>query len=96
MQDSAGADRGMGVFINTLPVRIRIGGESAEGSVRRLHRLLGDLMRHEHGSLALAQRCSGVSAPAPLFTALLNYRHSQGAVLAPSAGCAAKNGPTIR
>ncbi len=27
-------------------------------------------------SLALAQRCSAVSAPLPLFSALLNYRHS--------------------
>ena len=53
--------------------------------MRRTHSLLADLLRHEHASLALAQRCSAVPAPAPLFSALLNYRHSAGAVQAPSA-----------
>ena len=85
MQGGAGAERVMGLFINTLPVRIRVGEEGVEASVRRTHTLLADLLRHEHASLALAQRCSGVPAPAPLFSALLNYRHSQGMVQAPSA-----------
>jgi non-ribosomal peptide synthetase component F len=52
--------------------------------VRKTHTLLADLMRHEHASLALAQRCSAVPAPAPLFSALLNYRHSPDAAQAPS------------
>jgi amino acid adenylation domain-containing protein len=76
MHGGAGADRVTGPFINTLPVRISVGTESTEASVRRAHTLLAELLRHEHASLALAQRCSAVAAPAPLFTALLNYRHS--------------------
>ena len=48
-------------------MRIQIGEEGVEASVRRTHMLLGELLRHEHASLAMAQRCSGVPAPAPLF-----------------------------
>jgi amino acid adenylation domain-containing protein len=76
MQGGQGADRVMGLFINTLPVRIRVGEEGVEASVRRVHSLLSDLLGHEHASLALVQRCSRVPPPAPLFSALLNYRHS--------------------
>src|SRR5439155_14529380 len=76
MGSSEDAGRMLGLFINTLPMRIQIGEEDAETSVRRAHLLLADLLRHEHASLVLAQHCSGISAPTPLFPALLNYRHS--------------------
>jgi amino acid adenylation domain-containing protein/non-ribosomal peptide synthase protein (TIGR01720 family) len=76
MHSGEGVDRAIGMFINTLPFRVRIGAESVTDSVRRVHELLTRLLRHEHASLATAQRCSGVPAPAPLFSALLNYRHS--------------------
>ena len=79
MQGGERVDRAMGMFINTLPIRIRIGEESAQEIVRQTHTLLAQLLRHEHAPLSLAQRCSTIVAPAPLFTALLNYRHSAGA-----------------
>ncbi|HEV2150588.1 MAG TPA: amino acid adenylation domain-containing protein, partial [Longimicrobiaceae bacterium] len=76
MQGGEGTDRVMGLFINTLPVRVKVGEAGAEASVRKTHALLAGLLRHEHASLALVQRCSGVEPPAPLFSALLNFRHS--------------------
>ncbi|HEX7986679.1 MAG TPA: amino acid adenylation domain-containing protein, partial [Duganella sp.] len=76
MQGGAGADRTMGMFINTLPLRLRIDATAAAQGVRDTHALLIRLLRHEHAPLALAQRCSAVPAPAPLFSTLLNYRHN--------------------
>ncbi|HEV2678966.1 MAG TPA: amino acid adenylation domain-containing protein, partial [Rhodanobacter sp.] len=76
MHAGEGADRAMGVFINTLPLRLDLDRTPVEKSVKDTHARLAELLRHEHASLALAQRCSGVAAPAPLFSALLNYRHN--------------------
>ncbi|WP_394828309.1 amino acid adenylation domain-containing protein [Pendulispora albinea] len=76
--ESDGAAHAMGVFINTLPVRIAIDETAVDTSARRVHTQLADLLHHEHASLALAQRCSGVAAPTPLFSSLLNYLHGQG------------------
>lgn len=77
MQAGEGADRALGLFINTLPIRISVGEESAQEALHATHRRLILLMRHEHASLATAQRCSAIASPAPLFTTVLNYRYSQ-------------------
>ncbi|NWE25092.1 amino acid adenylation domain-containing protein, partial [Pseudomonas gingeri] len=76
MQGSEGLDRALGMFINTLPLRVDIDGTPVAAGVRVIHGRLTTLLGHEHASLALAQRCSGVAAPLPLFSAMLNYRHS--------------------
>ncbi|AZC82780.1 non-ribosomal peptide synthetase [Pseudomonas chlororaphis] len=76
MQGGAGADRALGVFINTLPLRVDIDEQDVRAGVRATHARLTALLGHEHASLALAQRCSGVAAGTPLFSAMLNYRHS--------------------
>ena len=76
MQGGEGADRALGMFINTLPLRVEVDGQSVSEAVRTVHERLAALLGHEHASLALAQRCSAVAAPLPLFSAVLNYRHS--------------------
>ncbi|WP_154609251.1 condensation domain-containing protein, partial [Pseudomonas syringae] len=76
MQGGDGADRSLGMFINTLPLRVELGSQGVRDGVKQTHDRLTALLGHEHASLVLAQRCSGVQAPTPLFSALLNYRHT--------------------
>jgi arthrofactin-type cyclic lipopeptide synthetase B len=71
-----GGERALGMFINTLPLRVDVGEQGVRAGVKATHERLTTLLNHEHASLALAQRCSGVAAPTPLFSAMLNYRHS--------------------
>ncbi|MCA6221756.1 non-ribosomal peptide synthetase, partial [Photorhabdus antumapuensis] len=76
MAAGEGADNGMGLFINTLPLRLDIDDTPVRESVQAAHTRLAGLLEHEHASLALAQRCSGVQGEIPLFNSLLNYRHN--------------------
>ncbi|KAF9368904.1 hypothetical protein BGX21_006275, partial [Mortierella sp. AD011] len=55
MQGGSGSDQAMGLFINTLPLRVDIGSSSVEMSVRQTQADLAALLEHEHASLALAQ-----------------------------------------
>ncbi|MFD5458132.1 amino acid adenylation domain-containing protein, partial [Streptomyces olivaceus] len=76
MQAGEGAGDVPGMFINTLPVRARTTGTDVAQAVHAMRHQLAELMVHEHASLAVAQRAGGVRPPAPLFTAVLNYRHN--------------------
>nr|WP_277951940.1 non-ribosomal peptide synthase/polyketide synthase [Pseudomonas sp. TH06] len=82
MQGAEATERALGIFINTLPLRVDVDAQGVRAAVDATHKRLTTLMRHEHAPLALAQRCSGVVAPTPLFSVLLNYRHSHTAATA--------------
>ena len=84
MQVGEGASTGAGLFINTLPLRLNLDNCGTETAARQAHANMADLLVHEHASLALAQRCSGVALPSPLFSAILNYRHNSARATLPT------------
>ncbi|PZH16173.1 hypothetical protein C1I97_07050 [Streptomyces sp. NTH33] len=76
VQGPAGMERMLGNFINTLPVRLDLAGHSVWDLVRRTEEVLHGLVRLEQIPLPEARSHSGLpGADAPLFNAILNYRH---------------------
>ncbi|WP_226376390.1 condensation domain-containing protein, partial [Pantoea stewartii] len=76
LQAGRSAEGGLGMFINTLPLCLSLAGYTVREAILATARELATLLEHEQAPLALALRCSGVAAPLPLFSTLLNYRHS--------------------
>ena len=76
LQGTLGVRLALGMFINTLPLRLQLGNQSAKELIDLTQRELIELLANEHAPLAMAQRCSAIAGSAPLFTALMNYRHS--------------------
>ncbi|MBP9800713.1 MAG: amino acid adenylation domain-containing protein, partial [Sterolibacterium sp.] len=75
-QEQAAGGPVVGLFINTLPLRLTLRQHSVRQFVQQVQAELIELLHHEQASLALAQQVSGVAAGTPLFTAVLNFRHS--------------------
>ena len=76
MVDAEGIDRAVGLFMNTLPVRLNLTGRTTQAALAEAQRQIIELVAHEQVALAVAQRCSAVPATLPLFSALINFRHS--------------------
>jgi len=74
LHSDADVENVVGLFINTMPLCLRLKGVSARALVEQTQAALLELLEYETASLAVAQRCSGIKAGAPLFTALLNFR----------------------
>lgn len=85
MQGGEDADRAVGMFINTLPIRFRLSGIDLADALAQAHRTLVELLSHESASLSLAQGCSGITNGTPLFSTLFNYRYSPAENAAPQA-----------
>ncbi|HEX2092660.1 MAG TPA: non-ribosomal peptide synthase/polyketide synthase, partial [Longimicrobiaceae bacterium] len=71
-----GIDEGVGLFINTLPVRVPVpAGRGAGEWLRELQERTARLRDFEHTPLAQAQRRSGVPAGEPLFESILVFQN---------------------
>ncbi len=76
LQGTKGATNMLGVFINTLPFRVKLDGVDAEGLLAQVAQSLYQLLPFEQTSLVVAQQAANLPDEAPLFCALLNYRHA--------------------
>jgi len=76
LQGGMEMERAMGLYLNTLPLRIALGPRNVAQVIRETYQRLRELLEHEHAALSLAQRCSGMAPSTPLISALFNYRHS--------------------
>jgi tyrocidine synthetase-3 len=75
LQGLAGVENILGVLINTVPLRVKIGNENITDFVQQLHNHLMEILPYEQTPLSQIQRLTQLPTDAPLFTSIINYRH---------------------
>ncbi|MBJ6369865.1 non-ribosomal peptide synthetase, partial [Snuella sedimenti] len=75
LQGSVGSADSLGLFINTLPIFLKLEG-SVKDYLYDVKLVLEELLPYEQTPLSSIHDWSGVSNEVPLFSALFNYRHS--------------------
>ncbi|MFD2943645.1 non-ribosomal peptide synthetase [Flavobacterium notoginsengisoli] len=75
LQGSVGAADSIGLFINTLPLFLELKGSLGE-YLKQVKDGLQDVLSYEQTPLSQIHHWSGISNDVPLFSAILNYRHS--------------------
>ncbi|MEL6562178.1 MAG: amino acid adenylation domain-containing protein, partial [Bacteroidota bacterium] len=76
LQGSKGSESSLGLFMNTLPVLLDLKGDVA-AYISRTNEHLQKLIDFEQTPLSDVQDWSGISNDVPMFSTLLNYRHSR-------------------
>ncbi|MEL6560503.1 MAG: amino acid adenylation domain-containing protein [Bacteroidota bacterium] len=85
LQGSKGANASLGLFMNTLPVMLDL-REDVMTYIHQANERLQGLLSYEQTPLSNIHSWSGISNDVPLFTALLNYRHSTRSISSGEAG----------
>ncbi|MCA9540048.1 MAG: amino acid adenylation domain-containing protein, partial [Myxococcales bacterium] len=79
-----GIERMLGLFINTLPLRLRVAPEAPLGPwLRDLQTAVAELMRHEATPLATLQRWTRIAPGTPLIETLVVFRDLPGGIETP-------------
>ncbi len=66
----------LGLFINTLPFRLRLKGKDIETVIKEANELIGNLIPYEQTPLSTSNKISESTGGGQLFNSLLNFRHS--------------------
>ncbi|WP_232464948.1 non-ribosomal peptide synthetase, partial [Burkholderia ubonensis] len=74
--EASATGRALGLFVNTLPIRVKLKNHSASEIVRSTNTTLAELLKFTQTPLSLSQRESAVPSSTPLFSSIFNYRRA--------------------